>query len=280
MKKILLLIFLFSSFKTFAQPDKSKEIFRKMMAAMDGVKTCSFVLDLHERIKGELKHDQYVVKLNSIPYKAYIFSITPNPGAEALLKKGENNDKVIVNPDRFPIPTLNLSPYHNILRRNHQYTLWEMGFNYITNVLNGYMKKYGDSLYSYLRLDPDVIWNGKSYYQIVIEKKDFAWENYTVKAGETITTISNRLLVNDYMVLENNPDVKHFENLKTGQVIKVPNAFGKKIIFYADKLNFLPLAQIIYDEKGFYGRVEISSIVINPHFTDEDFSRDNKKYGF
>ncbi len=280
MKKIFLLIFLLSGFKAFTQTDKSKEIFSKMMAAMNGVRTCSFVLDVHERIKGEMKYDQYVVKLNSNPYKAYIFSVTPNPGSEALIKKGENNDKAVINPDRFPIPTLHLSPYHSILRKNHQYTLWEIGFTYITNVLNGYVKKYGDSFYTYLHSDPDITWNGKSYYQVVIEKKDFAYENYIVKTGETITSISNKMLVNDYMVLENNPQVRNFENVNAGDVIKVPNAFGKKIIFYVDKTNFLPLVQIVYDDKGLFGRVEITSIIINPKFTDEDFSRDNKKYGF
>jgi outer membrane lipoprotein-sorting protein len=47
-----------------------------------------------------------------------------------------------------------------------------------------------------------------------------------------------------------------------------------------DKLSFLPMVQIVYDDKGLYSRIEYSSFVMNPAFTEEDFSKKNKKYGF
>lgn len=280
MRKFFLLIFLFRSAYSFSETSNSKEIFHKMMSAMEKVKTSSFVVDLHERIKGEMKYDQYVVKLNSNPYKTYIYSVTPNPGAEALLIKGENHDKAVINPNQFPIPTLNLNPYHNLLRRNHQYTLWHFGFSFIYDILEGYKKKYGDLFFSYLHLGSDVVWKGKTYYQLIIENHNFNFENYTVKQGENLVRIGEKLMVNDYMILEANPKLKNFDDVKPGQVIKVPNAFGKKIIFYVDKTTFLPMVQIVYDDKGLYGKVELSSFVLNPHFTPDDFSKSNKKYGF
>ncbi|MFI5220286.1 MAG: LysM peptidoglycan-binding domain-containing protein [Bacteroidia bacterium] len=280
MKKIFLLIFLFSSLFSHSQHDKAHDIFSKMMKAMDNVQTCSFVVDVNERIKGVMKHDEYVIKLNAKPYKVYVYSIIPNPGAEALLIKGENHEKAVINPNRFPIPTLNLSPYHNLLRRNHQYTICHFGFEYISDILNGYMKKFGETFYSYMYPDADVTWKGKSYYQLVIENKNFGYENYTVKPGENLVKIGEKLIVNDYMILEANPHLKNYDDVKPGQVIKVPNSFGKKIIFYVDKNSFLPMVQIIYDDKGLYGRVEFSSFVLNPVFTKDDFSKENKKYGF
>ena len=247
---------------------------------MSNVHACSFVIDVNERIKGVMKHDEYIIKLNTHPYKIYAYSVTPNPGAEALLIKGENHEKAVINPNRFPIPTLNLSPYSHLLRKNHQYTLWEFGFEFIYNVMNSCRKKSGDAFYSFLRLDADVQWKGKTFYQLVIDNKNFAYENYTVNPGENVVKIGAKLSVNDYMILELNPKIRNYDDVKAGQVIKVPATFGNKIILYVDKTTFLPMVQIIYDEKGLYCRAELSSFILNPAFTPEDFSRDNKKYGF
>ncbi|MEP7168384.1 MAG: DUF1571 domain-containing protein [Bacteroidota bacterium] len=280
MKIFLPLLFLFISSKSFSQPEKSKEIFDKMMVAMKDVKTCSYVLDIQERIKGTFRYDEYIVKLNSAPYKAYAYSVNPNPGAEGLLIEGENNNKAYINPNRFPYITLSLSPYSMLLRKNHQYTILQLGFNFIHKVFEGYLKKYGNTLYDNLHLEQDVISKGRIYYQVVIEKNDFHFEDYKVQPGENMVSIGQKLLLNDYMILEANPEYKHFDDVKAGDVIKVPSVFGKKIILYVDKVTFLPLVQIIYDNKGLYGRVEFSSFVLNPNFTEMDFSKNNKKYGF
>lgn len=251
-----------------------------MMSAIKDVKTCSYVLDIQERIKGKLRYDEYVVRQNTNPYKVYVYSINPNPGAECLLIRGENNNKAYINPNRFPFITMSISPYSMLLRKNHQYVLWQMGFNFIYQVLNGYLKKYGESFYDGLFLENDTSSKGKTFYRLVIDRNDFQFDDYKALPGETMVTISEKFLVNDYMILEANPKYKHFDDIKAGDTIKVPSIFGKKIILYVDKITFLPMVQIIYDLKGLYARIELSSFVLNPDFTPMDFSKSNKKYGF
>lgn len=263
-----------------AQQLTPEETFDRMMAAMRQVKTASFVLDINERIKGEMRHDQFVVKLNTNPYKAYVFSVTPNPGAEALYVEGENGGKAVINASMRLIPTLHLSPYHSILRRNHQFTLLHFGFEYVHDVCKGYLQKMGKRFYSHLHIDEEVTFNNQKYIQLILQTDEFKWIPYTVQKGENLVAISKKLLVNDYMILENNPKVKNYDDVKEGQVIKVPTIFGKKIIFYVDKRSYLPMVQIVYDDKGLYSRIEYSSFVLNPVFTDEDFSKNNEKYGF
>jgi len=260
--------------------DPEQVLFRRTMEAMRQVKACSFVLDIHERIRGVVRYDEFVVKLNANPYKVYVYSVTPNPGAEALLIDGENDGKAWINANRFLIPTLSLSPYGAILRKNHQYTLWHFGFGYIHDILNGYAEKYGDRFFGLLRAEEDVVWNGKTYHQLVIENDDFAFVDYTVQPGENLVGIGNKLMVNDYMILEANRGLRNFDDVKAGDRIRVPNSFGKKIVLYIDKDTFLPMVQIVYDHKGLYGRVELTSMILNPAFTPDDFSRHNKHYGF
>jgi outer membrane lipoprotein-sorting protein len=280
MRNFLPLLFLFCSSKSFSQLTQSKEVFDKMMAAMKGVKSCSFVIDMEEKVRGETKHYEYIVKQNTSPYKIYLYSIKPNPGTEALLIEGENNNKVYVNPNRFPFINMSLNPYNPLVRKTHQYTIWEMGFNYIHSVLDGYLKKYENSFYGFLSLEQDTVSKGKTYYKLVINKNDFRFDDYKVSAGETMTTIAEKLLVNDFMILEANPKYKNYDDVKTGDVIRVPNFYGKKIILGVDKTTFLPMVQNIYDHKGLYSRIDFSSVVLNPNFTPMDFSKENKKYGF
>ena len=280
MKKLLLLIFLSGSFTSFSQRVPHKEVFDKMMASIRGVKTCSFILDLHERIKGQLRLTEFIVKQQTNPFKVYAYSVTPNPGSEALLVNGENNNKVYINPNRFPFITISLSAYSSILRKNHQYTFWQIGYNFFYEALDSYYEKFGNSFYNYLYLEKDVVWKGKTFYQLVIDRNDFHFDDYTVQKGETMTTIADKLKVNDYMILEANPHYRHFDDIEVGDIIKVPNAFGKKVILYVDKTTFLPLVQIIYDHKGLYSRIEFTSFVLNPNFNTNDFSKNNKKYGF
>jgi hypothetical protein len=261
-------------------PEPGRAVFGRMIDAMRAVRTCSFVLDIHERIRGEVRYDQFVVKLNADPYKVYVYSVIPNPGAEAILVEGANDGKAIINPNRWLIPTLHLSPYGSILRKNHQYTLWHFGFGYIREVLEAYVKRFGNDFYGFLATAADVTWKGRSCYQLVIDNDRFAYEPYTVQPGENLVKIGARLLVNDYMILEANPDVRNYDDVRAGQVIRVPNSFARKIVFYVDKETLLPVVQIIYDDKGLYGRIEITSLVLNPVFSEETFSRDNSDYGF
>lgn len=277
---LIISFFLLLTSAVTAQSLSPEQTFDRMMAAMKQVKTAGFVLDINERIKGEMRHDQFVVKLHTAPYKVYAFSVTPNPGAEALYIEGENGGKAVINPNMRLIPTLHLSPYHSILRRNHQFTLKHFGFEYVHEVCKGYLQKLGKRFYSHLHLGEEVTFNNQKYLSLILQTDEFKWVPYTVQKGENLVSISEKLLVNDYMILENNPKLKNYDDVKEGQVIKVPTVFGKKIIFYVDRRSYLPMVQIVYDDKGLYSRIEYSSFILNPAFTDEDFSKKNKKYGF
>lgn len=255
-------------------------IFEKSLKAMEQVHTASYTVNIKERIKGKFVYDQYNVKMQAEPFKTYVYSIKPNPGAEAIYMEGCNNGKCIVNPNRFPYINLNLSPHSMLLRKNHQYNILQMGFDYMHGLLSHYLTLYGGGFPRMISKANDVESGGKSYYSLVIDNPAFGYRNYTVQPGETVVTIGEKLKVNDHMILEINPAIDDYEDVKAGQVIKVPNSFARKIILKIDKKSFLPMAQTVYDEKGLYSVVEFSNFIANPKLTAEDFSPENPEYGF
>ncbi len=281
LRSFLILTVLFFSSTAHAQIlHQPKDLYLKMMQGMANVRTARYVLNLEERVFDKKIECSYIVKLQAKPQKIYTYLINPNPGAEALYVEGTNSGKILVNPNSFPYVNLNLSVNSMLLRKSHQYTMLQLGFSYLHEMLGKYFAKDSLDFMQSLSVKADVIVDNKSYHVLEINNTRFGYTKYTVQKGENVTSIAKKLLVNDHMILEMNSNISDYDNVKAGQVIIVPNSFGKRIVFYIDKATHLPFIQTIYDDKGFYTKITFSSFVLNPVIYDEEFTRSYKKYKF
>lgn len=279
--KRLFIVLLFFSTLTKAQPSpQAVELFEKMMDGIDQVKTATYVLNLEERVFDKRVKCEYIVKLHVKPIKIYTFLINPNPGAEALYVEGTNSNKILVNPNTFPYLNLNLSVNSMLLRKHHQYTMLQLGFSYLHDMLQQYAINDPKDFFGSLSVKENVLFNKREYFVLEINNPSFAYVTYKVQNNENVTQIARKLLVNDHMILEANREITDYDDVKAGQIIKVPNSFAKKIVFYIDKVNYLPLVQTIYDDKGFYTNIVFSSFILNPVIKDEEFTRNYSKYNF
>ena len=280
MRKSILLALFFLCNAVFAQTPAAKDVIGKMMSAIDGMKTARYVLEKQERIGRKLSRSQVIVKLNVIPLKVYVYSVEPNPGAEVLYIKGENNDNVMVKANKFPYVTLNLGLQNSLLRSNQHHIMSDVGFNYLGRILKNNIEKTPDVFFNSLSTEGLIDYKGKSYYKLVIENKSYAYYNYEVKKGENVSTIAEKLNVSDYMILHLNPGLNDYYDVHVGQRLKVPNSYAKKIILYVDKTTMLPFVQFIYDDKGLYEQYEMSSFVLNPVISPAEFTPKYKDYHF
>jgi len=269
MRYLVLLFFVCSNVSADAQKKSAAELFDSMMEAMDKVKTCTYVLDIDERVFGVMGKAEYIAKVNVSPLKIYTYSVNPNPGAEALYVEGSNNNKILVNPNKFPYINLSLSVNSMLLRKPHLFNILQMGFSYFQGILKKNVLKNSSKFYASMVVKDDIVYNKKEYHVLEIHNNEFGYMNYKVLPSENVTDIANKILVNDHMILELNEDIDDYDDVKPGQIIKVPN-----------KIHHLPLVQIIYDDKGFYSKIEFSSFVLNPVIKPEEFTRDYPKYKF
>ncbi len=269
---------LFTSGVTAQDLDKH-EMFRKMMATIDGIKTLSFKLEKTERIKGKMMPGAQDVKLNVSPFMVYLKVHVPNKGAEVLYIEGTNKGNAKVNPNAFPYMTLNLDPDGSILRKDQHHSVKELGFGYTGDLLDYVYKKYKSKMDDYVQINGEVMYDGRKCWNVTLTNKEYAIEPYTVQSGETILTIARKLRLDEYSLLELN-DIKNFDDVKTGQKIKVMNSLCKKIEMYIDKENYLPLYQKLFDEKGLMATYQYSNLKINPHFHADEFNAEYKEYDF
>jgi hypothetical protein len=254
-----------------------KEILLNTIASAEKIQSQKFHLKCNERIKGKLIATESFVKLNASPRKVYIWL----KGPEVLWVEGQNNGNALVNPDGFPFMNLNLDPMGNIMRENQHHTIHEVGFNYFAGIIKNSIELSGNKFDSYFKCSGIIKWENSDCWLITAEYPFFKYEDYTVQKGETLVTIADKLKVSDYMLLEiNSGKANHYNDIKAGQKIKIPNVYGSKLIIYIDKELLAPRVIKVYDEKGLFESYEYHDLKINLKIPDEEFTKDFKGYGF
>jgi LysM repeat protein len=253
-----------------------KEVMLKMINAINDIKTLKYNLKVTERTKGKFNHFQSSVKLNRSPRKLYLST----NGIEILWVQGTNKGDALVKPNSFPYVNLNLDPMGNLMREGQHHTINEMGFDYFGKIMVQTILKTGSDFDKYFKLESEEIVNGKSCYKITVNSPDFKFVDYKVLKGETVITIARKLHVAEQMILENNKNVDGYKDVKTGQVIKVPNAYAKNVVLYIDKQNFLPVGTRIYDNEGLFEQYDYFNLQLDPSIEDEEFTKNYKGYGF
>jgi len=256
------------------------EVIKQFVIKYKGVKAAKFNINKTERIKGQLKTSTSFFKFERVPFKVYLKRISPDPGLEVIFVKNENNNKVLVNPNKFPWITLSLDPYSSELTKTEHHTIYEAGFDYFNYLLEYLFEKYDSELDEMVKNVGIINWNGSNCFYITLTNNHFKLENYTVSKGENLFNIAKKRNVNEYMILENNPQIKNYYDVKPGDIIKVPNDYAQKFILYIDKKTYMPLLIKVYDNIGLFEQYDYNNLILNPTFTPNDFSKDNKEYHF
>lgn len=255
----------------------AKEIIYKMVKSIEDVDRLKYSLKITERGKKGYNHYESSVKLNRKPRKIYLYI----KGIELLWISGWNHNKAYVKPNSFPFMNLSLDPLGYLMRQDQHHTLNEMGFDYFGSVVEYMALKVNDKFDHYFKLEGEERYNNRPCYKIVIDNKDFGYENYTVGNNESITTIARKLHISEYMILEVNPKLNdYFDILKKGQVLKVPNAYAKHVTLYIDQLYFLPIGVKIFDDKSLYEQYDYHYLQVNPKIDDAEFTKEYKGYKF
>lgn len=278
-KEFFFLLLMVTTMTSFAQktPYYAKDVVFKMIKSIHDLERLKYSLKIIERGKKGYNHYESSVKLNRKPRKIYLYI----KGIELLWVDGWNNNKAYVKPNSFPYVNLSLDPLGFLMRQDQHHTLNEMGVDYFGSVIKYIATKYGDKFDQYFKLEGEERVNNRPCYKIIIDNKDFGYENYTVGENESITSIARKLHVSEYMILEINPKLSdYFDILKKGQILKVPTAYAKHVTLYIDQLYFLPISIKILDDKGLFEQYDYHFLQVNPKIDDAEFTKEYKDYKF
>jgi hypothetical protein len=272
------LTLLLSTSSIFGQNIEPVQALQIMTQKASEVKTTIYDAYMHERIGNKFVDKTSFFKINVSPFKIYVRESLLGIHIEGLYSEGYNENKMLISTVGFPwIHTL-LDPRGKKVRNNHHHTIYETGFEYFVSVINELLTMHRDEIA--LRYDGEETELNRNCYKITITDDNFKYINYTVQPGENLSSIAKRLFINDYMILELNPHIDFYNDVKPGQEIKIPNVYAKRMVLYLDKDLMLPIQIDIYDDKGLYAGYSYINLIINPAFAWNEFNTTFKDYHF
>lgn len=277
----LLLYFLFIiSVIGWAQKEEvdAVNVLRQVVTQSKQIKTLRYHAIMNERIKGKMVQKDSYFKINTSPLKIYVSQSFLGIKIDALYVEGWNNNQLLVATVGFPWIQLNLDPKGSRVRDNHHHTIFEAGFGYFASVIDQLLSEHLDKI-TIRYLGPSKI-NNRDCQKIQIIVNHYQIIPYTVKPGETLPSIAKQKLINDYKILELNPEIDGYDDVRAGQVIKIPNLYAKMMYLYVDKRTLLPAQIELHDEKGLYAIYGYNDVIINAPFAPDEFDKSYKNYHF
>ena len=255
-------------------------ILEKVFATNHSITGVKLTMLIKERIDGEFLNKKTDFKILYSPYKIYLKQYYPYEGLEILYIQGENKDEAFLNRNTRALSNFTLDPLGNQMRKNNHHSIFRAGYSYFLEVVEALYNKYDKNDTNYWQYKGLVKYNNIICYKIVFQNDNFRYVPYKVRNGETLESISKKLLVCDYLILEKNPEIKSFEELKPGSTIMVPSEYARQIVMYIDKERQFPVGLKNYDDKGLFQHYTFLHFELNPKFSDQDFNFDNPEYGF
>jgi len=241
-----------------------------------------FECDFHseERFADRNHKNQLELKVSTQPKKFYLKAVYPNEGAEILYNPAIFKNKVYINPNMFLVPNVKLKPTHSILLDNQHHAINNIGFDFFKDVVKNALERAGEQIEEVFSVKGSIEWNNRTCYVLEINDPTANVKTYTVQENEDIFNISFKLKISEYSIIELNENVETFWDVKRGMNITVPTSYSPKSTIYIDKETYLPIYQLMEDEKGLFERYEFRNLKIKSSFAENEFEPDFEKYEF
>ena len=156
----------------------ARPVVEKMLTSMDRILSFSGRIKRTERINGKLEEGELRFKVMYQPtFKAYVYNIKPDEGAEVLYVKGWNSDNAYVHPNRFPWVNVSLDPEGSTMAGNQHHSLFSLGPDYFRKIIRHYLDKYNDEFDDHVIYQGTQKWNNKTCHVVKIAYKEYTTFN-------------------------------------------------------------------------------------------------------
>ena len=250
------------------------QLITRLTAAIQGLSSIRCNAEARERVGTKTAPDYTAMKIAYRPYRVYLKN---QKGVEVLYVAGQNNNEAAVYPAAFPYITLNLDPNGSLMRKGQHHTVLQAGFGMIADLLNGPDGKADNAYTRSFRYAGDSTAQGQPCYVLRSDYPQFRYVAYRVGKNETIGSVADRFGCGDYRIMERN-NLSADSKLAEGQVLQVPNAYGRRVLVVVNAKTYLPASVTVYDERGLYEKYSFLDVVANQPIPAAEFSKDYKGY--
>jgi hypothetical protein len=246
----------------------------RLTSAIQTLKSLRCQAEARERIGNKIVADNSAMKITFNPYRVYLKN---QKNVEVLYVTGQNNHDAWVYPAAFPYVTLSLDPNGSLMRKGQHHTALQAGFGMIADLLAG-SDGHGDNAYTKsFRYAGDTTAQGQAGYILRSDYPQFRYVSYRVGKNETITSIADHFGCGEYRIVERN-GLSIDSKLSEGQVLQVPNAYGRRVVVVVDAKTYLPASVTVYDDRGLYEKYAFLNVVANQPIPLAEFTKDYQGY--
>lgn len=269
-KSILLtLLAVFSIGVLRAEPD-AETLLRNADAAASKYKQFTFTFKYTERFRGgKLIKGDMDCKIIEGPNKLVYVNAREPEKAELIWGAEGHEGKVWVKKGFLK---LNLDPFSNMLLKSSHHPIYRSGFLRTRDIIMTTYNARKDDVNDMVKIVGSVKFDGRDCWNVVLTDSKYQVVNYTVKAGESLVTIAEKKGIPEMRMLELNPDVDDYFDIKAGDVIKIPTSYGKVTTLYVDKQTYLPIYQKVTDDLGLFTEYSYLNLNVNPGLSKADFN--------
>ncbi len=269
-----------SAFST-VQAQTPRSVMDKMYAGIAKARKVTYEMTSEERFGSKTVRKVMDFRINqSSTLKVY--AKDKNTGVEILYVNGWNNNKAYINPNGFPWMNVSLSIFGSKVRNESHHVIVHSGFDYITKLMKNteaQIRARGKTLDDYVNVRDGISWNGRNCYRLELKDYSYKMTTMTCSKNESLYALCDREGLPEYRVMELN-NLGYGATVKAGQTLKVPSSFAKRVVFYIDKANGLPIVQMIYDDQGLYEKYEFRNVEVNPNMYGGEWTTQCAGYGF
>lgn len=282
-KSILILILSLLSFDLIGNDNNPIRIEQKILesaiAEHEKISSVAVTIIMEERIEEKVIKKKTRFKIQTSPYRLYLYQEYPNKGLEILYPQEAKEQEALVNPASFPWVNLSLDPLGHTMRDQNHHSIFKSGFSFIMDIVEHLHNKYKteNGVFSYEGKKTVL---GEECHSVVFKSPNFTFEPYTIKQGEGLEEISLSQKICDYHIFSFNAEIKKFGEDHTGLEVMVPNDYGKTIRLYFSVATKMLNGVEVYDHDGLFEKYLYTDIQLNPEFNEQDFSPSNPTYNF
>lgn len=273
----------FCSFNSFAQSDDpfaGDEILKQMIAKTKTIETAAYDFFKQERIKGKIIEEVLSIKLSIEPFMIYTRMDAPKEGMEVLYNSNWEKKKAVINTNSFPWVNVKFSPMSKTMRKDQHHTILDSGYDKLVSFIDAQFGSFVEKSIPMTQLLGEEQIGGKKCWVLKIEDENFSFVDYQVQEGEDLVSIAKKLSVSDYMIMEANRKVKFYDDVESGQIIKVPTSYSERMMLYIDQELLVPIKMEMYDLDGLYELFEFKNLKLNVAFEEAEFSTAYEAYEF
>lgn len=250
------------------------QLVERMTSAIENLRYVRCSAKVQERLGREVKPSSSLMKLSFKPFRVYL---KDNKNVEVLWVTGQNGGDAWVYPASFPYVTLSLDPLGALMRKGQHHTVLQAGFGTIADLLSTTALRQDATYSRTFRYTGDTVVLGRPCHVLRSDFPQFRYVAYRAGKKETIATVAERFGCGEYRVLERN-NLSPGAALTEGQVLQVPNGYGRRVTLCIDPQHYLPVVVDVRDDRGLFEKFEFYNLVVNQPIATEEFTKNYQGY--